>query len=355
MNFSRLLPPTAALIPVTILSAFGAEALISRGLQKQPFKPLLGAIVVTATLLAIVILSGFIFNNNVFSGNMNGTVIFLIVFVICLFCLQVTKTKPFLLFLGMVIPAIFFQQPMMLQQDRQTLIHSSPVITELKKHLPEDSRFASVSPELNFLPPNRNVIFGLKSVHTYIPLSSTRYHQLVKELGGEMGNAWRWNHSINPNFDSPFFWMSNIGAIISMEKLNDNRLKYISSHNDIHVYSVANTMGMAIEFPLTDTKSAELESLKIGDPRTLNYRRISKIKDNGDQLEFSVSPDAESVILLSQIYHPKWSASSWNGIIWSQVKTIQINEIFQGAIAPKGSQKYVFSLNKMFSILHMQM
>ena len=150
MNFSRLLPPTAALIPVTILSAFGAEALISRGLQKQPFKPLLGAIVVTATLLAIVILSGFIFNNNVFSGNMNGTVIFLIVFVICLFCLQVTKTKPFLLFLGMVIPAIFFQQPMMLQQDRQTLIHSSPVITELKKHLPEDSRFASVSPELNF-------------------------------------------------------------------------------------------------------------------------------------------------------------------------------------------------------------
>ena len=333
LNLSRLVPSTALVIPITIMSAYGADALLRRPKSGKTFSPLLAAILTVAGLLAAVLLSSLYLNH---PALWPPAIILLLVLI--LFWFQLRRTKPLLLFLCLALPAVFLQFPMILRVDTDRIVGDSPLVALMKKEMPEGSRFAVTSPDTEVLLPNINTIVGLKSVHTYIPLSSRRYHLAVEEMGGKMGNMWRWNIHIEPNYDNPTFWMSNISLLLSPERLSHDGLIRVGMHEDLNLYRVQDTMGNAIQVSFVG-KPSEETGLSIPDPRTLPHKTARKIEDLGDLLKFEVDPMAQSLLVLSQLYYPNWRATGWNGDHWISLETTPVNKIFQGALLPEGVSK----------------
>lgn len=252
------------------------------------------------------------------------------------FCTK--KSRPNLLVLAIVLNLAMNAYPLILKQDPLQIAMTSPFVERVRDNLPSGSRYAVAAPGVSVLPPNLNVTLGLASVHSYNSLSSTRYHTLIKLLGGEVQSYGRWNGAISPDYAGAMFWMSNISLILSPKKLVNDNLEALGEESGIHLYQVVSRRGESLQVvPAQLDMSAT--RLVLDDPRGMVTSTPIKILDPGDVLEFEVKPSAPSVFLLSQKFHRDWEALAETSQGWQAAQTVELNGVFQGVLLPPEARR----------------
>jgi hypothetical protein len=212
------------------------------------------------------------------------------------------------------------------------------LIERIRTNLPADSRFAIAKPGISFLPPNLNAGLGLASIHSYNSLSSKRYHNLIKVLGGEIDGGLR-NSSISPDYNSAMFWMSNISLVLSPTKLAHENLESLGEESGVYLYKVISRMGESLQFMLPPQISIGKDGIQVADFRLLPRNIPRKLLDQEGFLEFEVTPGIPSILILSQKYHRDWEAQVFDKLDWITAETTVINSVFQGVLLPQNVQR----------------
>lgn len=332
-NLSRSNPIGIILLPVAIVSAYGADALIQRAGANQHSRTVTIAVVGTLACLVLAVEFGITQELAV-----RWSVVALSLGVIGLLAVQVDRIRPALLIVALLVVASYLSFPMMLRQNASQLATSSLLVDNVRANLPSDSRYAVASPGLAVLAPNLNATLGLASIHSYNSLSSRRYHALIKALGGEVLTYGRWNGSIAPDYAGPLFWMSNIALMLSPAKLQDDNLDYLGQVGDVHFHGVVSRMGccLQVDFP---PDSIAPDGVQIADPRKLPSRQAVKTLDQGDLIELDVVAHHVGLLILSQKFHRDWFAQVRMASGWTATMTAPVNGIFQGVVLPEGTQQ----------------
>jgi len=149
----------------------------------------------------------------------------------------------------------------------------------------------------------------------------------------------RYNSSINPDYNSTMFWMSNISLVLSKENVSHPNLEYMGEESGISFNRVIDRMGNSIQVPLSDIVETTSGSLEITDPRLFETHKPSKLVDLADMLEFKVDSKNPSVFILSQEFHRDWKAAVFNKDKWEPAVTIDVNGVFQGILLPSGAER----------------
>lgn len=332
-NLSRSTPLGSIMLPLTVITAFGIDALAKRTDHRQFSR----AVFVGGAVTLIVVALGVAFGISQHVPIRWGLVVGLLG-VSGLLIAQYDRTRPTLLMLALASVLVMTSYPLMLKQDPAQIAMTSPLVEQVRGNLPSGSRYAVAAPGVSVLPPNLNATLGIASVHSYNSLSSTRYHTLIKSLGGEVQTYGRWNGAISPDFAGAMFWMSNISLILSPGKLVHDNLESLGEASGIHLYRVVSRMGESLQVvpPQLDMSATRLV---LDDPRGMVTNTPVKILDQGDVLEFEVKPSAPSVFLLSQKFHRDWEALAETSHGWQAAQTVELNGVFQGVLLPPETRR----------------
>lgn len=333
LNLSRSTPLGSIMLPLTVIVAYGADALI-RDLDP----PKRSQVVALATACILVIMAiGLGYGLAIAMPIRWGTVL-LMFLLVGMLAAQIRKTRSWLMVSALVLVLAAISYPLMLRQDPAQIATTSPLVEKVRANLPLGSRFAVASPGISALPPNLNAGLGLPSVHSYNSLSSRRYHTLIKALGGEVQTYGRWNGAISPDYSSAMFWMSNISLMLSPTRLIHENLAYLGEESGIHLHRVVSRMGDSLQVSI-DPTSMRTDGLHIADPSALPSRSPMKVLDEGDALEFDVTPMASTALILSQKFHRDWQATALSPLGWAPAKTIEVNGVFQGVFLPPDASR----------------
>lgn len=327
-HLSRSTPLGSVLLPLTVITAFGVDALA----KQPPHGPRSRAVLVAGAVTLAVIASGVAYGAAQQLSIRWGVVAGMLA-VAALLVSQYVRFRPVLVMLAMASVIAMTSYPLMLKQDPAQIVTSSPLVDKVRDHLPPGSRYAVVEPGVSVLPPNLNASVGLASVHSYNSLSPTRYHTFIRALGGQVQTYGRSNAAITPDYGDAMFWMSNIGLILSPGQLVHDNLAPVGEASGVRLYQVVSRMGEALQvFPARLDGGAN--AWRIPDPRSLPRHAPVKLLDQGDVLEFEVKPSIPSVLLLSQKFHRDWHARVYTHGGWRSAQTAEINGIFQGVMLP---------------------
>ena len=327
-NLSRSNPLGSITLPLSVITMFGIDALASRSRHGE-----LGtAVLVGGAITLLIIGTGVIFGASQHLTIRWGVAAGMLLEIGLLFA-QYRTPHNLLLVLAVALTLAISSSPLILRQDPAQIAMRSPLVETVRQNLLPDSRYAVATPGISVLPPNLNATLGLASLHSYNSLSSTRYHTLVRSLGGEMHTYGRWNGAIAPDYDSAMFWMSNISLMLSPVELANKNLAFLGEAAGVYLYRVVSRMGgsLQVSVPSIDVNSRKV---RLGDPRLLPRYVPSKTLDEGDVLEFRVAPAAPSVLVLSQKFHRDWHASVLTNEGWQAAQTVEVNGVFQGVLLP---------------------
>jgi hypothetical protein len=208
-NISRSSPLGSIVLPITVIVAFGVDALVKRATPGKLSRLTLLASVCIIGVIAIGLIYGWSQAIPIRLG-----MVMVMLMVTALLAAQYDKTRPMLLIAALVILLMTISYPLMLRQDMRDIATTSPLVEQARKSLPDSSRFAVAAPGISALPPNLNAGLGLDSLHSYNSLSSRRYHTLIQALGGEVVTYGRWNAFVAPDYNGAMFWMSNISLVL---------------------------------------------------------------------------------------------------------------------------------------------
>lgn len=332
-NLSRSTPLGSIMLPFTVIMAHGVDALIKR---RNPGILLRVTMFATGCLLAVIAVG--IGYSLAHTALLRWNMVLVMLMLTGLLAAQYRETRPVLLVAALLTVLVSISYPLMLRQDPTRIAVTSPLVERVRDSVPDGSRFALVAPGMSALPPNLNAGLGLASVHSYNSLSPRRYHTLIEALGGEVLTYGRWNWTISPDYASAMFWMSNISLILSPTRLAHENLRYLGEESGIHLHKVISRMGecLQVQSPQTDIGS---DGLHIEDPRLLSRHTPIKLLDEGDLLEFEVTPGPSTLLILSQKYHRDWQARTLVQQDWVPVRTTEVNSVFQGVLVPPDAQR----------------
>lgn len=332
-GLERSSPVNCILLPISIIVGYGVDAIIKRARSRETT----WVILVAATCILAILIYGLILGFIEKYAIQWDSALLVIVFLIIFFS-QVVTTRPVLIVLALILGVISLACPSMHYVDPATIAVTSPLIDKMRSNMPGSSRYAFVGEGLYTLPPDFNAELGIPSVHSYDSISPSNYHSLIRSLGGNLLARGRWNTEINPDFDSALFWMSDISLVLATSPLVHRNLAYLGRESGIYLYKVESHMNEALQ---VDEEGAvdDGKGIHIADPRVLSTHESTKVLDEGDILEFEVTPGSPSILVLSQKFYPDWKAMVLKHLNWTPAKTTQVNGIFQGVLLPQGVQR----------------
>lgn len=334
LNLSPINPLYCVSLPLTLIAAYGADALIRRVSTREHSYAIVFATSASVAILLIAI--GFGLTQK---GEIRWERIVTTLAIVIFLAAQFDRIRPALLIAALVTTGSIISFPMMLRQEPTEIATSSKLVEMIRENLRNDSHYAVAYPGINELPANLNATLKLPSVHSYDSLSSQYYHTLLKVLRGNIYAYGRWNDSIAPNYNDAMLWMSNIAIMLSPSKLVDKNLDYLGQIGNVHLHRVISRMGCCQQVILSQENITH-GGVKIENPKNLLMLSTKKIIDQGDLLEFDVQDENRtSLLILSQLFHNDWHAQLLTESGWVKGTTVPVNGVFQGVLLPERVQK----------------
>jgi hypothetical protein len=333
-NLSRTFPFIILILPVMIIAAYGVDALDKRDNPEYVKRVVWISAALTIAFVAIGV--GFGLSQTI---PIRLDTVMVMVIVVGLLAAQYNETRPVLVLAAVVLLLATSSFPVMLRQDPSQIATTSPLVESMRANLPDGSRYAIAAPGMNILTPNLNSELGLPSVHSYNSLSITRYHGLIKELGGTLLTYGRWNKEIAPDYGSAIFWMSNIGLILAPTMLSHDNLSYVSNVSGVNLYKVNSRMGESLQVVPPQNIDLNIDHINFADVREWPSKHPVKVLDQGDFLEFEVSVEMPSIFILSQKYYRNWHAQVLGPSGWLPAETVLVNGVFQGVRLPENVKR----------------
>ena len=231
-----------------------------------------------------------------------------------------------------VISVLLYGRTLILSQSPQAIHLSSKLVDAIKAGTSGSSRFAIADNAITALPPNEEALLGLKSVNSRDSLSSRQYQELT--------NQW----SAGPNRTSRNFFRSlGVRAALADRAFPLTNVSVILSHRLLSVKGVTlmdDVAGIKLYRPTGDPislrQTADFQfsgadhSIMDVSPQfpEMDARQVETLDDF--QKIHVTKAAQETLLFLSQQYHPAWRATSHQRLL----RTVTVNGFYQGVILP---------------------
>jgi hypothetical protein len=332
LSFSN--PLYTALIPLAMLAAHGADALVAgegtarrRALAQIAATALLA--ITAAWALALAQAAGI-------APRWGYIALAAAILAGVASALRQPRHAAGLLLLAVAVSTWAHGRQLLLTQSPQRIAGTSPLVEDLRRALPPGGRYAVVG-DFDPLPPNLNATLGLRSVHTYNSLSSRRYQALVAALGGATAIHGRHNRTVAPRFDAPATQLAGIAVVVSPRPLRDAALAELPSATPgVHLYRVGTYRGCCVRLP---GAAGPGRLLPLAGLAGADWEAETVRQDAGDRVRIDVTPRRDAgVLVLARAFHPQWRARGVDAEGEHPLRTLAGDGIFLAVELPPGTR-----------------
>jgi hypothetical protein len=191
------------------------------------------------------------------------------------------------------------------------------------------------------LPSNQEILFDIRSIHSYDSLSSLNYQKLALSMN-TLGTVTYGRHfdyiDSADRIESPEFKYMGVSLLISRDGIDSSACKLLDEINGIKLYRIVSTPVLYAQVQDFILKS-DRRVILTGFPDEHTMLNITKPAGYDDCISFlTTAAKQETLLFVSQQYHPFWIASSGN----QKLRTVRINDFYLGAIIPAGTASVEF-------------
>ncbi|MBE7386064.1 MAG: hypothetical protein F6J95_032340 [Leptolyngbya sp. SIO1E4] len=243
-----------------------------------------------------------------------------------------------------VITAFVYSYPLMLVRPVDSIYTQSPLTEAVREQTREGSRFALFGADMvGVMPPNQESLLQLRSIHSYDSLSSRNYQALVAQWSDIGSTVYgRFFHMLdNPEkLRSQAFRLSGVSLLLSRQPLEAEGFQPVGEMNGITLYRTPYLPILRLQTPHYHIDAANQGVLLPPFDRQDASTPVP-IEDLDDYRVFQVEPrPQETLLFLSQEYHPFWQATDGHG---TALSTVMVNQFYQGVRLPANTEEVVLS------------
>lgn len=126
---------------------------------------------------------------------------------------------------------------------KEYLYPITPAIKFLQNNMRENDRYMTL--DRRILPPNANIMFGLKSIEGYDPIYSREYAKKITEMetGQKTGKSLSFGRIVRPaNYKSPVTKELNVKYVLSLKDIEDPILIKVFQEGETRVYEIVSNV-----------------------------------------------------------------------------------------------------------------
>lgn len=326
-SFSRGNPLLGALVPMTVLAAYAADAVLREPARARR----LGA---AAAMAAAPLFIGLARLGGGAPLDSSGTA--WVAATVALVAAFAATARPWLLVGAAVFSVFVFSQPLLLSRPLESIRVDSDLARALRETVGPGERYAKLGRAARLVPSNQERIVGVGSIHSYNSLSSRRYQEFAKRLSpwGTQVYGRHFDEIGGPDvLDAPELDLAVVSVLLSSQPLESARWETVGRAGGVHVYRSTSERK---PFAQVLAKGPGMtESLRIAAPEIAERLPAQRTSEQPDHQTFNVTHSAEETLLfISQQYHPAWKARSDEG---TDLATRRVNDFYQGVIVPAGT------------------
>lgn len=335
LGFSRTVPWNQAFVPLVILAAHAADHALraASSLRRRgallalaaAFVGFAGALTSDSPVeLAYALLAG---------AFALGTSLFLF------------TGRAGLLVLLSVTSALLYGWPLRVNRGMDEIRLDAPIVEYLRARTASGTRTAWIGAEPwetardrnTVLGPNQEGLYGLRSIHTYNPLSSRLYQRWAARFAGPQvdgSHGRRFSRVRNPMWRSGLGF-SGVEILLSRQPLEPSKADHLREFDGIHVHRLPIGTNLQRQATSWERTAADAVRLAPADPSGPSLA-LERLEEQDERLLFRTTPvEQETLLAVSQQYHPGWSARAAGRVL----ETVQVDDLYQGVVLPPGTQE----------------
>jgi hypothetical protein len=342
-GISRHTPFDMLKIPYLICMLYGIEALRTRQSVHNIRRAVGVAVCIVLFQMVVTLYLG-----AQSAYTLDWTMIVVGVALVTLIALQYVRPVLAYLMVVVILTIGFYDYPLMLRFPVDATQTRSPLVRTLQNMLADGSVMAVVPKDFYTIPTNYTSFVELPSIHSTNSLSSFRYGSLIRALNGKTASFGRDNFSINPDFQSTAFWMSNIGAILSIKPIEHPGIQLVYTveyGGKARYYVYQNSLRMGNVIQIVESEVTSTAETQIEDPRVQNPVTPQTLRDVSDLLEYGNALTVPNILIVSQKFHPFWEARVEVNGTWQKAETTQVNGVFLGVHVPAAAKRVQLQYN----------
>lgn len=330
LDVSRTIPLSAAILPGFLLAALAADRLL-----REPARARRGALALyglaTAFVLACVLAAGVPLAPGYAAASL--------VLWLGLGAFLVTRSGPILVVLALAT-TFLHGYSLQLERPRGEIHTSSPLTRLIKQETRGGGRFAWVEAGFGIvLPSNQETLLGVRSIHTYNSLSSRAYQELTRRFSPRGAETYgrHFTNILAPELLDPLqLSRAGVGLLLAGRPLPPSLAEPISEGGAYR--PLLPPLLQAQFLPSYYARRAEGGVALAGRPAFASEALgVERTVEHDDALELRTTPrDGETLLFLSQQYHPRWRAESGDG---STLATVEVDGFYQGVLLPPGTRE----------------
>jgi hypothetical protein len=312
LGFSRFTPIAAATIPIAVLVGTTLDRWLRDGVRSR-WATVAAAIAGPALAALALPGSGLALDRTAIAAS--------VAFALALAALVAWRKPGWIVALALVA-AFLHGRPVLLTRPESAIRTTSPLVERIREETRGGLRYAIVGFEdERLLPPNQEIRLGLRSIHSYDPLSARAYGEWVErvsETGTRMyGRQFR-RIASDSRLGSPEVRRAGIALLLSRHELSAPGFEDAGTVGGVRLYR-------AKERP-------RLEEQVDGEQRLA----VQRTRSADDRLEFTTtSSPTPTVLVVGQQYHPHWTARGADGV---PLETLAVDGFWQGVKLPAGTR-----------------
>jgi hypothetical protein len=335
-SLSLLSPVTAALLPLAILAACGADAVLVRDAIPRGAAALAAGVPIALTLLAVAPGDVPLVSQRVLLATAcaAGAVAF-------------AWTGWRWLLVGLLVGSVFvWGQPFIYLRPRADIQLDSPLVSRVRELTADGGRFAWIGPPPGgALAPNEEALLGLRSVHFHNCFPSVGLQGWSARLGARDAAD---DPDATAGYDRRFASIADDGRL-TPEDLATSGVRLLLSARPLDgaLSDPGERVGPAWLARVSDpgplqaqldhwASGADGAAVTADELRRSTHLVVRRQTGHDDELVLQVEPlDHPSLLFLSQEHHPSWRA-------WADgaaVPTLPVNGLFEGVVLPAGTRE----------------